>query len=99
MSSLIDNFVQFHDIRMPQIRQGVYFSVDSLLCLLFLEVLLVISLDGDYVLSVLVLGSSHDGKSTGSNLQVDLEIFKVERLLIWILLSFLIDNFSELLQP
>ena len=95
MSSLIYNFVQFHDIRMPQIRQGIYFSVNSLLCLLILEVLLVIRLDGDQVLSLFVLSSSHDGESTGSNLQIDLKISEVERLLIWILLSFLIDDFSE----
>ena len=54
--------------------------------LLFLQVLLVIGLQGDKVLRVLMLGPPHNGEGTLSDLKVDLELIQLKRLLIRVLL-------------
>ena len=98
VGSLVYDLVQFHNVWVPQIRQGVDLPVHGHLGLLVLEVLLVVGLDGNHMLGVFVLGSSDDGKGSCSYLKVDLEVSQIERLLIWVLLPSLIDDTPERLQ-
>ena len=99
MRPLINDLVQFHNVRVPQVGQSVDLSVHSHLGLFVLKVLFVVGLDSYHVLGIFVLSSSHDRKSSGSDLQVDLEISQIERLLVRILLSSVIDHVSEGFEP
>lgn len=75
--SLVDDFVQFHNVRVPQIRKGVNLSMNSHLSLFVLQVLLVVCLDCNDVFGLLVLCSPYDGESTLTNLKIYLEILHV----------------------
>ena len=77
MRSLINDFVKFHDIWMPEIGKSINLSVDCHLCFFILEVLLIIRLDGYQVFGLFVLGSSDNSKGSCTDLQVYLEVFKV----------------------
>lgn len=72
--SLINDLVELHNIRMPQIRESVNLSVDSHLGLFILQVLLVVGLYCNQVLRLLVLGSSYDGECPCTNLEIYLEV-------------------------
>lgn len=52
-----------------------------------LQVLLFVRLDGDDVLGLLVRGAPHDRKRPLAHLQIHLEVFQLERLLIRVFLS------------
>ena len=99
VGSLVDDFVQFHNVGVPQIRQCVDLPVHGHLGLSVLEVLLVVSLNCNHVLSVSVLSSPDYGESSCSDLEVDLEVPQIERLLIRVLLPSLVNDTSERLQP
>ena len=75
VSSLINDFVKFHNVWMPQVRKGIDLSVHCHLSLFVLQVLLIICLDGDNVLCHFVLSSSHDCERALADLKVYLEVF------------------------
>ena len=50
MSTLINNLVQFHNVRMPKIGQRIDLTVDCLLRLTILQVFLFVRLYSDHVL-------------------------------------------------
>ena len=95
MRPLVDHLVEFHDVRMPQVGQGVYLSVHRHLGLLVLQVLLVVCFNSDNVLRVFMLCAPHYCESPSPDLQVYLEVFHVERLLVRIQLPPLVDHVSE----
>ena len=56
--------------------------MDGLLSLTILQVLLIICLDRDDVLSLLVCGPPDNRESALANLEMNLELLKIERLLL-----------------
>ena len=72
--------------------------MDGHLRLPVLQVLLVVGLDGDHVLGLLVGRAPHHGKGALADLQVDLEVFQLERLLVWMIASACIDQLSEVAE-
>ena len=69
--------------------------MDCHLCLAILQILLIVRLDRDHVLGLLVGGASHNSECTLTHLEIYLEVFQLERLLIRILLSSGVDHLSE----
>ena len=65
---LIDDFMQFHDVRVPQFRKCVDLSVNCLCCRLVLQILLFICLDRNHVLRHFMLGPSHNCKGALADL-------------------------------
>ena len=66
--SLVNDFVQFHNRWVPQVRQSVDLTVHCVLSLLFLQVLLVVRLYRNDVLRLLMSSSADDSKSTLADL-------------------------------
>lgn len=66
---LIDYLVQFHNRWVPEIGQCVYFAVDGLLGLRICQILLIVSLDRDYMLRLLVNGSAHNSEGALPDLE------------------------------
>ena len=82
MCALVDDLVEFHDIRVPQIRQGIYLSMHCHLCLLVLQVLFIVGLDGDGILRLLVRGTAHNCKGALAYLKANGELSQVKGLLV-----------------
>jgi len=77
MSTLVNNLVQFHNVRMPKIGQRVDLTMDCLLCLSILQVFLFVRLYSDHVLWLSMRGSFDDGKGSLSDLESDLKLFQI----------------------
>ena len=83
---LINDFMQFHDVRVPQVRKRVNLFMDGICCLLILQILFIIRLDRDYVLRHFMLSSSHYRKGALANLETYLKILQIQWLLTWLAL-------------
>ena len=70
----------------------------SRLSFLILQVLLVVRFDSDRILRLLMRGSSHYCKGTLADLQANLEFFPVERLLLRILPTSIVDVTAEVFE-
>ena len=81
MRPLIDYFMQLHNIGVPQVRQCLYFSTDSVCRSLSHQVLLIVCLYRYYVFCFLVLRSPHDSKRPLADLQAYLKVFQAQGLL------------------
>jgi len=77
MSTLVNNLVQFHNVRMPEIGQRVDLTMDCLICLSILQVFLFVRLYSDHVLWLSMRGSFDDGKGSLSDLESDLKLFQI----------------------
>ena len=77
MSTLINNLVQFHNVRMPKIGQRIDLTLDCLLRLTILQVFLFVRLYSDHVLWLSMRGSLDDGKGSLSNLESNLKLFHI----------------------
>ena len=87
MCPLIDNFMKFHNARMPEVRKCVDLSVDSLLSFPVLQILLIVGFYGDHMFCLFVDSTSYYSESTLTNLEVNLKFSKAKRLLVGVLFS------------
>lgn len=95
MGPLINDFVQFHNRGVPEVRQSVDLTVDGLLGLLIRQILLVIGLYSNHMLCLLVDSSAHNCEGTLPHLEANHELFEFERLLFRVFLSSCVDDVSE----
>lgn len=68
LSALVDDFVEFHNVWVPQVRQGVNLTVHGHLSFFVCQVLLVVGFYRNYVLSLLVGAAAHDRKGSLAHL-------------------------------
>lgn len=102
MGSLVDYFMEFHDVFVPQFGQGINLTMNSVLSLHLLQILLLIGFDCNNCLRFFVYGTSHHGESALTNFEANLKLFEVQGLLIALIFSKFIsprlDNFSEVVD-
>jgi len=91
LGALVDYFVQLHDIGMPEVGESINLAMDCQLGLFVQQIFLFIRLDCNHVLCFFVCGTSNDRKSTCADLQRNLELAELQRLLFRILLASSID--------
>ncbi len=58
--------------------------MDGHLGFFVLQVLLVVGFDRNYMLGLLVDSSAHNGEGSLADLEADLELSQLQRLLVWI---------------
>ena len=99
MRSLINNFMQLHDVWVPKVGESVDFSVHCHLRLLVDQILFVVGFKSDGVLCLFVHSSPHYRKRTLANLKADLELFQVEGLVFRSQFFSLSNQVPKLSQP
>lgn len=99
LGSLVNNFVQLHDVWVPKVGKSVDFSVHCHLRLLVDQILFFVGFKRDGVMCLLVHSSPHDGKRTLANLEANLELFQVEGLVFRSQSFSLSNQVPELNQP
>ena len=75
MRPLVHYLMQLHNVRMPQVRQGLDLSVDSVSRSVSHEVLFIIGFYCYHVFRFFVLCSPHDRKRPLADLQAYLKVF------------------------
>ena len=82
MRPLVHHLMQLHNVRMPQVRQGLDLSADSVSGSFSHEVLFIIGFYCYHVFGFFVLCSPHDSKSPLADLQAYLKVFQIQGLLL-----------------
>ena len=95
VSALVDDLVQLHNGRVPQVRQRVDLSVHGLLGLPILQIFLVVGLDCNHMLGRFVSSPANYSECTLSDLQMDLELFHLEGLPVTVRCAARVNKVSE----
>lgn len=80
LRSAIDDFIQSHDVLVPQVGEHVYLPVKGSRSLLHLQVPLFVSLQSQYVARGFVDASLHHGVGARADFQPDIELLDVKHL-------------------